>query len=133
MTGFLSPVEDFSEQKNVSKSKGVTIYAKHGKPVKAIFSGRVVQPADLTGSDKKGNRVWILCQNNLYVSYNNLKFVSSFKPGMNVVQGDVIGFVGDTAGRPGQVYRDKSGGGKITIEFYVQQGQTLKQINSVKI
>ncbi|MDP4821323.1 MAG: M23 family metallopeptidase, partial [Saprospiraceae bacterium] len=73
---------------------GTDYAAPHGTPIRAVGSGVISQASYTSGN---GNFVKIKHRDNIETQYLHMsKFAKGIKPGAQVDQGDIIGYVGST-------------------------------------
>ena len=73
--------------------KGIDISADKGYEVKSLLAGKVV---NVFKDDKHGISVKVESDNNIVVVYSNLDEKTNVKKGQEIVEGQVLGTVGDT-------------------------------------
>lgn len=73
--------------------KGIDISAEKGYEVKSLLTGKVV---NVFKDDKHGISVKVESDNNVVVVYSNLDEKTNVKKGQEIVEGQVLGTVGDT-------------------------------------
>ncbi len=73
--------------------KGIDISADKGYEVKSLLAGKVV---NIFKDDKHGISVKVESDNNIVVVYSNLDEKTNVKKGQEILEGQVLGTVGDT-------------------------------------